>query len=148
MPRSTVNCLALSVWLPLFSLLSYWLGVRCDHSTIQLSLIPDIAILGAAGLFLYAPIARKVERGSIVRGLLLTAAIALGAIGYISHAEPWGSPLFLFAIWAPVYHYLCRQEEGTKDNEDTCPHYQRGVSRIVQALGGKGQVYLFKLPQE
>ena len=32
-----------------------------------------------------------------------------------------GIPLFFFAIWAPVFHNLCRQEEGKRANKDACP---------------------------
>ena len=118
MTRSTAKRLALSGWLPLFSLLSYLLGFRGDYRTDQLFLASAIALLVATGLFLNAPIARKVERGSIAWGLLWIAVVALGSIGYISDAKPWGIPLFLFAIWAPVYHCLCRQEEGKRVSYD------------------------------
>ena len=57
MSRSSANMLALSGWLPLFTLLSYWQGVRGEISTNQLLLASAIAILVAAGMFLYAPIA-------------------------------------------------------------------------------------------
>ena len=79
--RSTAKRLALSGWLPLFSLMSYWQEVRSDYSASKLLLASAIAILVAPGLFLYESIARKVKCGTIVSELLWIAVIAHGAIG-------------------------------------------------------------------
>ena len=85
--RSTAKRLSMCPWLPLFTLLSYWLGIRGDYGTNQLLAISAIAILVAAGLFMYAPIARKVEHGSIAWRLLWIAVITFGAVGFVSEAE-------------------------------------------------------------
>lgn len=115
--RGAAKRLTMSVLLPLLSLLSYWQRLHGEYSTNQLVLASAIAILAGTGLFLYATIVRKVERVSIAWGLFWIAVIIIGAIGLIGnigifYAEPWGFPLVFFAIWAPIYHKLCRQEEG------------------------------------
>ena len=117
MIRNNAKRLALSVFLPLLSLLLYLQRLRGDYSTYQLVLASAIAIMAGAGLFLYAPIVRRVERVSIAWGLFWIAVIIIGAIGLIGnigifHGEPWGFPLVFFAIWAPIYHKISRQEEG------------------------------------
>ena len=111
MTRKTTRRLGLAVFLPLLSLLLYWHRLHGDYSTNQLLLASSVAIVAATGLYLYAPIARKVERGSLAWGLLWIAVITLGAIGLINDTEAWGFPLTFFAIWAPIYHALCKQEE-------------------------------------
>lgn len=117
MIRGTGKRLALSVFLSLLSLLLYLQRLHGEYSTNQLVLASAIAILAGAGLFLYAPIVRKVESVGIAWGLFWIAFIILGAIGLIGiigviDVEPWGFPLVFFTIWAPIYHNLCTQEEG------------------------------------
>lgn len=131
MTISSAKSLALSGWLPLFTLLPYWLGVRGNYSTNQLLLASAIALLVAAGLFLYVRVAREIERGSIVWGLLWIAIIALGAVGFISDAEPWGFPLFLFAIWVPVFT-TCADKRRQRDPTKTlAPSIARCVTNCV-----------------
>ena len=116
MIRGKAKRLVMSVLLPLLCLISYWQRLHGDYSTYQLLMALAIAILAGAGLFLYAPIVRKVECVSIAWGLFWIAVLIIGAIGLIGimgiwNAEPWGFPLVFFAIWAPIYHKLSRQEE-------------------------------------
>jgi hypothetical protein len=112
--RNVLKKLAMSAFLPLLSLLLYWQRLHGDYSTYQLVLASSIAILIAVGLFLYASIARKVERGSIAWGFLLIVSMMVAAMGIIEMlgtGRPWGFPLFFLAMWIPIYHEICRVDQ-------------------------------------
>ncbi len=118
MIRGKAKRLVMSVLLPLLCMFVYWQRLHGDYSTYQLLVAVSIAVLAGAGLFLYATIARKVERISIAWGLFRIAVIIIGTIGLIGIIgmfyvdEPWGFPLVCYAIWAPIFYKIYRQSEG------------------------------------
>ena len=110
--KRTVKRLFVAIVFPLLSLLQYWIVLDDDYSTNKLLLASAIAIVVAAGIFLYAPIAKKVERGGLAWASGFTATVLLAAIGFmymLDGTKAWGWPVFFFAIWVPVVHQLCQQ---------------------------------------
>ena len=115
--KRTIKRLALSVTHPLLALWLYWGRLHGDYSTNQLLLASAIAIVVAAAIFLYVPIAKKVERWSIAWWLGLMAIMFLGATAitikllYEAH-RAWSDAVIFFTIWIPVIH-------GTSKHLDT-----------------------------
>lgn len=108
----TVKRLCIAVVFPLLSLCMYWVMLDGDYSTNQLLLASAIAIMVAIGIFLYAPIAKKVERRGFAWTLGFIATLLLAGVGLIymlDGTKAWGWPVLFFAIWAPVVHQLCKQ---------------------------------------
>ena len=112
MTDSSAGRWGMSITIPLLSLLLYWGRLHGNYSTDQLLLASAIAIAVAAGLYLYAPVARKVERWSTAWILLWIVVIAVGVTGFIYDTHPWGFPVAFIAIWAPVHHSICRLNVG------------------------------------
>ena len=114
LPRSiTVRIMrrfVMCIFLPLLSLISYWMEIDYNFNDNRLLLSTIVAILLSVALFFYVPIARKIERGSIAWGVIIVFAIMLACfagIGIIGNHQ-WGFPLFFLACFAPAYHQLCR----------------------------------------
>ena len=105
--------LGMSITMPLVSLGLYWQRLHGDYTTEEMLVASAIAIVVAAGLYLYAPIARRIERWSAAWVLLWIVVITVGVIGFINDTQAWGFPISFIAIWAPVYHSLCRRQEGS-----------------------------------
>lgn len=117
--KRTIKRLAFSVTFPLIALWQYWYSAKRDgdYSTNQLLLASAIAIVVAAAIFLYVPIAKKVERWSIAWWLGLMAIMFLGATAIIIHwlyeaHRAWSHAVIFFTIWIPVIH-------GTSKHLDT-----------------------------
>ena len=129
-----------------FVVVMAWVCV--NYSTTQLLLASVIAILVAIGLFLYVPIARKVERGSIAWGLIWIAVIALGALGFISDAEPWGFPLFLLAIWARCFTACADKRRGRETIKTLATIISQVRHELCRLEEGKVRPAFFKAQQE
>ena len=66
--KRIVKRLTFAVTFPLLSLSLYWREIDGDYSASQLVLASAIVIVAATGIFLYTPIAKRVERGSLAWG--------------------------------------------------------------------------------
>ena len=105
----SVKRLAIAICFPLLSLWQYWTRLDDNYNTTQLLLASSVAIVVATIIFLYAPIAKKVERGSPAWVLGLLATLSLGTLGFIyDDTTTWGWPVLFFAIWMPVVHVCCK----------------------------------------
>ena len=99
--------LTLSVCFPFLGLYTYWRDLNGDHSGTQLLWGIVVAIIAGLAIFLYVPVAKKVERGSIVWTLGLLFAILVPAVlilGSMGETIVWARAVSLFAIMTPAIH--------------------------------------------
>ena len=97
---------------PIFGLVMYWRELDGDYGAGQMVVAGAIALVLSIGIYVYPPIAKRIESKSVawLLGLGLTVIIVLvGATNSLTNPEnTWGMPVAFFAIWIPVIHVVSR----------------------------------------
>ena len=116
MKKSFLMRLILSVCFPLLSLHAYWRDLDGNYSGMQFLWGLVIAIIATVAIFLYVPVAKKVERGSVVWTFGLLFAIFVPAVvilGSMGETKIWGRAVSFFALWIPVIHISAQRWDKT-----------------------------------
>ncbi len=98
--------LLLAIVFPAFSLHLYW-----KEAEGQTMLAAAIALVLAIGIFLYPPIAKRIERWSPAWNLGAFVSLALFVTGFVASLDPantWGWPISMFALGIPFIHVVSK----------------------------------------
>ena len=110
-----IRRLLISVSFPAISLVVYWGRLDGIYATDHVLVAVAVAIAVAIGIFFYAPLAKRVERGSVAWNLGLGISVMIVVFGLVSiwtaQDMTWRLPVVFFSIWIPVIHIACRSLE-------------------------------------
>ncbi|MXX96409.1 MAG: hypothetical protein F4065_04650 [Rhodothermaceae bacterium] len=108
---------------PLISLWTYWRAFDGNYTGTDILWGVAVTIILASAIYLYLPIAKKVERGSIIwfLGLLTIFGIfTFGTVlaGFWTHwiiripveQQAWGEYITYSAIWIPAIHTIAKNK--------------------------------------
>ena len=111
----------ISTFYPLFSFSSYWRAFDGNYTGMDVFWGTSVTIALAIAIYLYFPIAKKIEHGSIIWFLGLLTTICLFALGSVLSGlwthwifmtpvkeEAWGEYIWFFAIWIPTIHLIAK----------------------------------------
>lgn len=96
-----------AVTLPLISVASYWLELNGQWTGAQLFTALGIGAITGMVIHMYAPVAHKVKRGTMVWsfGLLLVILLCTaGGLLNVYLGQAWGKPVFVFFLLLPSFH--------------------------------------------
>ncbi len=115
---------------PLMAFWQYWSAFDDDYAREDILWGAIVTLAFALALYLYFPIAKKVQNGSIIwilggftLILLLSLAlnwtgiwprlsdVVLNVLQFPSSREAWGLYLMYFVIFTPTFHYIARQQD-------------------------------------
>ena len=108
---STAYRVLLAVLYPFLTLFLYLRELDGNYGAGRLVLASAIALVLAIGIFLYPPIAKRVEPRSVAWYLGLAVSVMLvvhGMVASIDPANTWGFPVTFFACWIPAIHVACK----------------------------------------
>ena len=104
-----------SVFFPSLSFYFYWTQIDGNYSEKQLVWALVITTITSLVIFLYFPVAKKVERGSVAWSLgliFMMFLISTGIVGLIGD-DPWGLGVGVFATSIPGIHEIARNWDKT-----------------------------------
>ncbi|MDE2645515.1 MAG: hypothetical protein OXI05_06735 [Bacteroidota bacterium] len=120
--------IAMSVLAPLVLLYIYWNAFDGAYTRTDMLCGMAVTIAFAVAIYLYFPIGKRVERGSIIWFLGLFAAIAVLRYGLVLNGywtdlsdeffpvarRAWGEYMTYFAIWMPVIYMAAREKPANE----------------------------------
>ncbi|MCY3629260.1 MAG: hypothetical protein OXI05_02875 [Bacteroidota bacterium] len=123
-----VRRIVASVGVPLLVFRRFWSTFDGDYTGTEMFWGIAVTITLASAIYLYFPIAKKIERGSIIwfSGLFTTIclfALGSGLMGFWTHwiivipvaEKAWGWYISYLAIWMPVIHVAAKKRDKAQD---------------------------------
>lgn len=107
--------LVISMFFPLLSFYFYWTQIDGDYTGNQLLWALVITLMAILVIFLYFPVAKKIERGSMAWSLGLISVMFLVSVGIVGliGSIAWGLAVGVFACWIPVIHEIAYNWDKT-----------------------------------